>query len=332
MMRLVISVLLRSTVAIDPNVTAATGYSILLIGDWGGDSDSEPTTKTQLNAAKEMANVADQLNSQFVLLLGDNFYNNGVSSSTTAMRFQSTFENCFTESAFDQMPFFAVAGNHDHRGDANLQVDYHLKGSGRWNMPALNYNIDKTLPDGKTLRIVMFDSVELVGQNYFDDDGSEVVTPPKLASTAAANWNWLEQSLKEFNGDYLFTAAHYPVHSGCSHGSVLKGTKLDDFMEQYNVNGHLAGHDHCLEHITENGQQHVLSGAGSDNWYSWSEKVSSKADVEFHMASDNSKGHDGGFTELSFSGNGGKFTYYANNGDVLFESDVFVPRSTVVQV
>merc|ERR1712080_368040 len=103
-------------------------------------------------------------------------------------------------------------------------------------MGGLNYKSDKTLQDGRTLRIVMFDSVDLVGQNYINDDDEEVQEPPLAGADAVgANWDWLEQSLKEFNGDFLFTAAHYPLHSGCRHGSVLKDSKLDEFMDTYNV-------------------------------------------------------------------------------------------------
>lgn len=202
-------------------------------------------------------------------------------------------------------------------------------------MPALNYNIDKTLPDGRTMRIVMFDSVELVGQNYFDDDtGEQIVEPPTAsASSVAANWGWIEDQLKNWDGDFLFTAAHYPVHSGCSHGSVLRGKDHDTYMSTYNVNGHFAGHDHCLMHIVEGSQHHVLSGAGADNWYSWSSSnVKSEATTNWYMASKNNNNHKGGYVGLTFTDAGGKFTYYGENGDVLYESSTFASRKATIDV
>jgi hypothetical protein len=323
--------LVGSSAALDLNVTAAE-YHILMVGDWGGSSDSKPTTSTQLKVTAQMGKVAAAKSTQLVLLLGDNFYGSGISSKTAETRFQSTFENAFTADSLSNVPFYALAGNHDHKGDATLQVDYHLKGSGRWNMPALNYVIDETLPDGRTLRVVMFDSVVLVGQNYFDENDAQIETPPASYATASANWAWIESKLSESNADFLFTASHYPIHSGCSHGSVMRGTQHDDFMETYKVNGHLAGHDHCMMHIEENGQQHVVSGAGAANWYSWSKSVSSGAKVKYHTASDNSNGVAGGFTGLTVTSEGGKFTYYADNGDVLYEGAVFSARPKSVYV
>lgn len=321
--------------AVQSNVTSSD-YHVLLIGDWGGDSDSSPITSTETAVIKGMVKTKTEKNSQMVLLLGDNFYSSGVSSSTAATRFKSGFENAFSDAAWDQMPFYALCGNHDHRGSTSEQTQYTGKGSGRWNMPSLNYNIDRTLPDGKTLRIVMFDSVELVGQNYFDEGGAQVEEPPPNETQfgdASANWAWIEDQLKSWDGDYLFTAAHYPVHSGCSHGSVLRGKSHDTYMTTYNVNGHLAGHDHCLMHIEEGTQQHVLTGAGADNWYSWSSsRVQSEADVKWYMASGNTNNHRGGYTGLTFNSEGGHFTYYGENGDVLYESTPFKSRKSTMTV
>lgn len=328
------------------NSTASSGdYHVLLIGDWGGDSDSEPTTKTQNDAAARMGDLTAELNTQFVLLLGDNFYHYGLTKDTADMRFEETFENCFCQESLSKLPFYAVVGNHDHRGDVQLQVDYTGKGSGRWQMPQLSYNIDKVLPDGKKLRIVMFDSVETSGQSYEDEDGNIVkATGPANLEASQSIFDWVEKSLAESDADYLFTAAHYPVYSGGRHGNVMISSALPGLMEKYHVQGHLAGHDHILQHaVDKNGAAHIVTGAGADNWYTWESKHFQDVDgdgkddegvveAKFYMADDNGDGYEGGFVSMSFSQEGVRFTYYSNSGAVLYTSDVIEPREHNTQL
>jgi hypothetical protein len=308
-------------------------YHVLLIGDWGGDSDEQPITATQNDAALRMGEVTAHLNTQFVLLLGDNFYHHGVTAETGEQRFTDTFENCFSHESLGALPFYAIAGNHDHRGDVQVQVDFTGKGTGRWNMPSLNYNVDRVLPDGKKLRIVMFDSVETSGMSYMHDNGTVFRAGPTNLEASQAILDWVEQSLAESDADFLFTAAHYPVYSGCSHGNVMLSTTLPDLMEKYDVRAHLAGHDHCMQHIVAGTRMHVQTGAGADNWYKFSKADGlADVDVKFHIAADNAGDANGGFTSMSFSDEGARFTYFANNGDVLYTSDIIPPRSVKVLV
>merc|ERR1711957_1081209 len=185
--------------------------------------------------------------------MGDNFYDSGIDSKHKD-RFSAGFEDAFSASAFKNMPFYAIAGNHDHWGDVSVQVDYHQKGSGRWNFPQHNYNVDETLPDGKKLRFCMFDSVDLIGMSHMLDNGTKIVPEgPRNLQTAAINWKALETCL-DSDAEYLFTVAHYPAFSGSSHGSVMESTKLPSLLSKYRATGHLAGHDHTLQHIDRDGQ------------------------------------------------------------------------------
>ena len=117
---------------------AAAPLSLLCLGDWGGASDAAPTTRAQLADARGMAAAAGALGAEAVLLLGDNFYTHGVETNTSS-RFRDTFEAVYPPSLFRQLPFYVVAGNHDHRGNVQAQIDYH--GSPRWHFPALYYTL-----------------------------------------------------------------------------------------------------------------------------------------------------------------------------------------------
>jgi len=315
-----VSWLVAPVVGLGMNTTSSS-YSVLILGDWGGSSDSTPVTSMEKAVISGMAKVAESQGSAMGLLLGDNFYHSGITSSG---RFEAGFENAFsTSNPGLNMPFYAIAGNHDHLGNVKVQIDYHQKGSGRWNFPDYDYTIDKTLPDGKKLRICMFDSVKNTGLSHMYDNGTIVVPDgPADLQAASVSWSKLESCLN-CDADYLFSAAHYPTYSGCQHGSVMSKTDLPGLLNKYNAHGHLAGHDHCMEHIEKNGQFHVVAGAGSDGWYSYS----SISGEKWHISSNNHGSVKGGFAELQFSSSGVKMVYYDDKAKQLYASSAAGPRT-----
>ena len=102
---------------------AETPLSFLVLGDWGGSSDSSPTTAAQVANGKGMAAVAANLSAQFIMAVGDNFYSTGIHGDDHAQRFVDTFEKCYTEDPLD-LPWYALAGNHDHHGNVSAQIAY----------------------------------------------------------------------------------------------------------------------------------------------------------------------------------------------------------------
>jgi len=267
-----------------------------------------------------MSRVAAAKNSAMTLLMGDNFYSSGITSPT---RFEPGFENAFSDPIFTNMPFYAIAGNHDHRGDVSVQIEYNQQGSGRWNFPDYDYTVDKILPDGSKLRFCMFDSVQNYGFSEMLANGTlRVANGPEDLQAAAVSWGKLESCLNS-DADYLFTVAHYPAYSGCSHGSVLANSQLPGLLTKYNAHGHFAGHDHCLEHIEKSSQFHVVVGAGSDGWYSYK----SISGAKWYMSSNNRGSVKGGFAELEIDSSGAKVVYYDEQGSVLYMSGNVGPRS-----
>ena len=66
---------------------ADDSLKFIVMGDWGGLPDFPYRTAIERAVAKEMGNIADDIDSQFVLALGDNFYFDGVMTVEDA-RFQ----------------------------------------------------------------------------------------------------------------------------------------------------------------------------------------------------------------------------------------------------
>lgn len=303
--------------------------SFLAIGDWGGGSDAHPTTPGETCTASGMGRVATQLGAQFVLALGDNFYDSGIHFFNKG-RFASTFEDVFTDKSLD-VDWYVVAGNHDHKGNVQDQIDY-AKKSTRWKFPATHYTFTKTLPSGKVAQFVMFDSLLVAGMSYHNETTGEFVAAPGPSDpeVALGQLKWIEDTLKASTADYLFTAAHYPVWSACSHGPTdTLVRQLRPLLSKYQVTAHLAGHDHCLEHVEDGSVYHILSGAGSKAWYPLDKvgKLEAGVELKWHMARDNKGNFNGGFASVTLTDEAATVMYHGDDGTLAYTSAPKAPRS-----
>ena len=75
----------------DEEYDGRTNLSFLVVGDWGGQSFSPYYTLAQKDVAEQMGRKAEEISSQFTVGLGDNFYDDGVTSVNDS-RFNTTFE------------------------------------------------------------------------------------------------------------------------------------------------------------------------------------------------------------------------------------------------
>lgn len=84
---------LSTFLAFANSVVDVSGNSLdfLVIGDWGGMSDEPYYTVGQSKVASVMGKKAQEIDSQFTLAVGDNFYEDGV-KDVNDPRFSETFE------------------------------------------------------------------------------------------------------------------------------------------------------------------------------------------------------------------------------------------------
>ena len=97
-----------------------------------------------------MNRMAAIAKTDFILLLGDNFYWDGVKNVDDA-RFDDTFQATFNQNLVNlrNMTFWMQSGNHDYRGNISAQIKYSSR-QDRWKFPALWYNIKKEVERVKT--------------------------------------------------------------------------------------------------------------------------------------------------------------------------------------
>jgi len=79
------------TFAIFCSAKADESLNFVMIGDWGGQPGSPYYTPAQKELAGRMGTKASEINSQFTIALGDNFYDTGV-KDVDDPRFKETFE------------------------------------------------------------------------------------------------------------------------------------------------------------------------------------------------------------------------------------------------
>ncbi|XP_064258118.1 tartrate-resistant acid phosphatase type 5 [Passer domesticus] len=265
--------------AVAPAVAPGGALSFLALGDWGGLPEPPFVTPRQVAVAAAMGRAVTELGGDFVLALGDNFYYEGVRDEWDP-RFQDTFERVFAAPALRGVPWFVMAGNHDHAGNVTGQLSYSGH-SPRWcpqvspgvprcplpvprRFPHPYYSLRLHLPGSNaSARLLVLDSVLLCGRG--DDFGAGPAGPGDAAA-AAAQLGWLRAQLAAAAGDsFVLVAGHYPLWSVGKHGPTACLLRLlRPLLRRHRVSAYLSGHDHNLQvRQGQGGVGYVLSGAGN---------------------------------------------------------------------
>jgi len=125
-----------------------------------------------------------------------------------------------------QSRWYAVAGNHDYRGNVSAQVAYTEK-STRWYMPDFYYTEVRTFACVVTashnvqfqvfsipgtdaeVQFVFIDTVILCGPT---DPIKRWLPPsgPDSLNAAEDQWEWIEKTLSASAAEWLFVVGHYP--------------------------------------------------------------------------------------------------------------------------
>ncbi|MBF0212889.1 MAG: metallophosphoesterase [Magnetococcales bacterium] len=222
------------------------------LGDQGSGSDHQ----RRVAAAMERVAAADR-GVDFVLLLGDNFYPDGV-ASVTDPQWSSAFESIYTGKMLDKTPFLAILGNHDGHANPEAQVLYGLQslGSGRWRMRGRQdvWEFGRGTGNQPLLRLVLLDSLAPV-------ERQAEFARQALSGGGTPVWR--------------LVAAHYPLRSSGRHGSSRALlTALLPVLQAGGVEAYLCGHDHHLEVIRRPGEPlQIISGAGGHVPYSVGERL-----------------------------------------------------------
>jgi tartrate-resistant acid phosphatase type 5 len=276
-----------------------------------GDTGKGNTGQNAVGAA--IGTVCAARGCDFAVMLGDNFYPSGVSSTNDPL-WQSAF---VTPYAPANIPFYAVLGNHDYGGDgagyevskADIQVAY-SQVNPKWRMPALHYRFTQGHAEFFALD---------TNRTFWGND----------TQTRADMTSWINGS----TATWKIALGHHPYRSNGPHGNAgdydrrcttvlgqevcasppgfVDGRHVKSFMESIvcgRADVYLAGHDHSAQWLvpTCNGTQLLVSGAGAS-----ATTVDMKNPVHFQTT-------DLGFFYIELNARTFTATYYDQTGTMRF--------------
>lgn len=204
------------------------GLGFLAFGDGGFG------TEAQFQTARAMASVCKKNPCHFALLLGDNFYPNGVSSISDS-QWKKKFEDPYSGLEF---PFYPNLGNHDYLGNVQAQIDYSHENK-KWHLPSRFYQF-------QFCEVDFF----VIDTERFDEDQKQ----------------WLKEALSLSRARWKVVSGHRPIYSHGGHGnsSLLQKELLPILREK--VDFYFSGHDHDLEYISKGYRpEFVISGAVAES-------------------------------------------------------------------
>jgi tartrate-resistant acid phosphatase type 5 len=231
-------------------------FNFLVVGDWGRDGDAH-----QREVGVQMGKAAESLASQCVLSVGDNFYEDGVQSTSDPL-WRSSFEDIYSAPSL-QIPWYIALGNHDYRGVPQAQIDY-SKLSKRWHMPSRYYKVPGSQFGAAHLDLFVIDTSPLV--HKYRKDVHSVIADNVSTQDVPAQLRWLDEQLTQSTASWKLVVAHHTIYSGGSgHGDTPETTELiEPLLRKHGVQAYINGHDHDLQHIRRSGVDYLCCGAGSE--------------------------------------------------------------------
>ena len=232
-----------------------TGLNFLVFGDWGRHGE-----KDQVAVATQMDIVANAMKAQFIISVGDNFYEHGV-ASTDDPQWLKTFENVYTAPSL-QVPWYVALGNHDYLGNYDAQIAYSQL-SRRWKMPARYFTLSRQIDAATTVDFFVLDTTPMVRSYWHEPGYRERVRTQDVPKQL----EWFKAALAASNAQWKIVIGHHPIYSG---GGILGHGDTHELIEnilpllkQHQVQAYFNGHDHNLQHLQVGTVNLFDSGAGS---------------------------------------------------------------------
>ena len=273
----------------------AGAINFAIIGDWGRGGRPD-----QAQVAQQMAIACKNAGANFIISVGDNFYENGV-ASVDDPQWQKSFERVYAAPSL-QVPWYVILGNHDYRGSCEAQLAYG-KTHSRWNMPARYYTHLFPIDATNNLECFFIDTSPLISEYKNETDMKAIHT-----QDVAAQLKWLDQALGASKAKWKLVFGHHPIYSaGMGHGNQEDMIRLvRPILTDHDVQGYFSGHDHDLQHLRDDDLNYYVSGGGSEHL-----PVKAVPKIEFGLATS-------GFLLVSVRPNDMHVRYIDNLGNTIY--------------
>jgi len=231
---------------------AAEGFSFIIFGDWGRNGERDQT-----EVAAQMALAAKATKPRFIISVGDNFYESGVTSATDS-QWRTSFENVYKDPAL-QIPWHVILGNHDYKGSCAAQLAYG-RSHARWNMPARYFLQTHQIDAATTADFFYLDTTPLI-QSYWHNEKTRAEVSTQDVNQQLA---WFKTALAHSTAQWKIAIGHHPIYSGGEHGDTSELVEnVLPLLHEHHVQAWFNGHDHDLQHLVADKLNVFCSGAGS---------------------------------------------------------------------
>lgn len=241
--------------------TLEKSENFIVVGDFGRNGEYN-----QKEVANQMAKTAVEIDADFVVSVGDNFYPYGVQSTQDPL-FKKSFEDVYHHTDL-HCEWYLALGNHDYGGNIQAQLDY-SNISRRWKMPAQYFEKIIKLKSGKKIQLLFIDTNPFI-KSYFEKDDEKGLNVKKQDTLLQKKWLIDKLNTKDENIKWKIIVGHHPMYSG---GKRVKNQDTKDIenlltpiFNEYKVDTYLCGHEHDLQIIksVKCNTIQFLSGAGSE--------------------------------------------------------------------
>ncbi|KAK1588543.1 hypothetical protein Q3G72_024455 [Acer saccharum] len=240
-------------------VKADGSLSFLVVGDWGRRG-----AFNQSQVAFQMGRIGEDLNVDFVVSSGDNFYDNGLRRTNDPF-FKDSFSKIYTANSLKKQ-WYSVLGNHDYRGDVEAQLSPMLRlMDPRW------LCLRSFIVNTEIVELFFVDTTPFVDKYFLKPkkhhyDWRGVIPRNNYLTKLLKD---LESALKSSVAKWKIVIGHHAIRSVGHHGDTKELIhQILPILEANNVDFYINGHDHCLQHISSSTSpiQFLTSGGGSKAW------------------------------------------------------------------
>jgi tartrate-resistant acid phosphatase type 5 len=234
------------------------------LGDWGRHGEYE-----QRPVAQAMKTWAQDVRPSFVMTVGDNFYQAGL-GWPFEQHWKTSWSEVYDQSLLD-LTWVPALGNHDYWGDIGAQVRMQTEHPS-WYTAKSSYHVFRPevhLPEaarhgirrplsGKPLIDIFVIDTSVMHYPYFG---------ATFGRAKRGQFTWLEERLSGSDAEWKLIFGHHAIFSGGDHGrSKVIGERLQQIIEEHDVQAYVCGHDHDLQHIQhgrDKAPHYILTGGGS---------------------------------------------------------------------
>lgn len=198
--------------------------------------------------ANLMGEMAGKIKPQAIISTGDTHHGNGV-KSVNDDDWQEHWLDIYNHRNLAKLDWWAVAGNHEYRGNSQALVDY-SKVNPRWHMPAKHYTT-VFKKGGATIRFVMIDTTPLI--NRYRESKKY---PDAAEQDKEAQLEWLDKVLSEAEEDWVIVAGHHPVYADTKKPKIERDEikkAINGILRKHKVAMYICGHIHSFQHIRSKG-------------------------------------------------------------------------------